>query len=170
MWFAPVLLRRVPQFMFWRYAESVGGCRGARSGDWECEADGPSCGTFALRAPEQKVRLTGWRMRLCSSRRPSQWSEGRGSKAVVRGLGKWHCAEARLERPCFRSCRAGESGGWVGNNQKDGREVQVWFGHGDLSGSGSAFGSCPSQGLPVRSPNASQWCRVHMRRGEAHMY
>ena len=141
MWFAPVLLRRVPQFMFWRYAESVGVWCGTRLGAWECEADGPSCGTFALRAPEQKVRLTGWRMRLCSSRRPSQWSEGRDSQAVVRGLGRCYCSEARSERPGFRSCRAGESGGWVGNNQKDGREVQVCFARGWLRGSGSAFGS-----------------------------
>ena len=77
------------------------------------------------------------------SRRPSQWSEGRGPKAVVRGLGKWHCAEVRLERSRFGSRRVGESGGWLGNaqQQQDGREVQVWFGHGELSGSDSAFGS-----------------------------
>ena len=63
--------------------------------------------------------------------------------------------EVRLERPCFRSGRVGESAGWLGNDRKDGREVQVCFGHGELSGSGSAFGSCSSQGLPVRSRNAS---------------
>ena len=52
-----------------------------------------------------------------------------------------------LERPGSTSCRVGEGGGWIGNNQKDVREVQVCFGHGELSGvSGvsSAFGSCPS--------------------------
>ena len=74
--------------------------------------------------------------------------------------------EVRLERPCFTSGRVGESGGWLGNNQKDGREVQVCFGHGELSGSGSAFVSCSSQRLPVRSRSISQWCRVRMRRGE----
>ena len=78
--------------------------------------------------------------------------------------------EVRLERPGFTSCRVGESGGSLGNNQKDGREVQLWFGHGQLSGSGSAFGSCSSQRLPVRSRNASQWCRMRMRRGVAQTY
>ena len=73
----------------------------------------------------------------------------------------------RLEKPGSTSCRVGERGGWLGNNQKKGREVQVCLGNGDLSGSGSAFGSCSSQGLPVRSRNTSQWCRVPMRRGEA---
>ena len=73
----------------------------------------------------------------------------------------------RLERPGFTSCRGGEGGGWLGNNLNDGREMQVGFGQGELSGSGSAFGSCSSQGLPVRSRKASQWCRVRMRRGEA---
>ena len=81
--------------------------------------------------------------------------------------GREMAQKVRLERPGFTSCRGGESGGWLGNNQKDGREVQVWFGHGELSGSGSAFASCSSQGLPVRSRNALQWCRVRMRRGEA---
>ena len=37
---------------FRRYAESVRDCCGTRSGVWECEADGPSCGTFVLRTPE----------------------------------------------------------------------------------------------------------------------
>ena len=73
----------------------------------------------------------------------------------------------RLERPGFTCCRVREGGGWLGNNQKDRREVQVCFGHRELSGCGSAFGSCSSQGLPVRSRNALQWCRVRMRRGEA---
>ena len=73
----------------------------------------------------------------------------------------------RLERPGFTSCRVGEGGGWHGNNQKDGREVQVCSGHGQLSGSGSAFGSCSLQGLPVRSRNAAEWWRVRVRRGEA---
>ena len=72
-------------------------------------------------------------------------------------MGTWDGAEVRLERPGFACCGVGEGGGWLGNNQKDGREVQVCFGHGELSGSGSAFGSCPSQGLGVRSRNASQW-------------
>ena len=53
----------------------------------------------------------------------------------------------RLERPAFTCCRVGEGDGWLVNNQKDGREVQVWFGHGELSGCGIAFGSCSSQGL-----------------------
>ena len=82
----------------------------------------------------------------------------------------WGVAMAQalpLERPGFTSCRVGEGGGWLGNNPKDGREVQVWFGYGKLSGSNSAFGSCPSQGLPVRSRSSSQYCRVRMRRGEA---
>ena len=73
----------------------------------------------------------------------------------------------RLERPVFTSCRVGEGGGWLDNSQKDGREVQVGFGYGELSGSGSAFGSCSSEGLPVRSRSASKWCRVCMRPGEA---
>ena len=73
----------------------------------------------------------------------------------------------RLERPGFTSCRVGEGGGWLGNTPKARRKVQVCVGHGELSGSGSAFGSCPPQGLPMRSRNASQWCRVRMRRGEA---
>ena len=78
-------------------------------------------------------------------------------------------AEVRLERPGSTSCRVGESGGWLGNVLLDRREVphHLWFGHGELSGVGSAFGSCSSQGLPVHSRNASQWCRVRMRRGEA---
>ena len=71
-----------------------------------------------------------------------------------------------MERPCFRSGRVGESGGWIGNNQKDGREAQVWFRREELSGSGSAFGCCSSKGLPVRSRNASQSGRVRTRRGE----
>ena len=83
------------------------------------------------------------------------------------GGGKWYGAEVRLERPAFTCCRVGEGGGWLGNNQKDGREVQGWLGHGELSGSGSAVGSCSSQGLLLRSPNALQWCRVRMRWGEA---
>ena len=41
---------------FLRYAESVGSWCGTRSGVWECEADGPSCGTLVLRVPEQEVR------------------------------------------------------------------------------------------------------------------
>ena len=44
-------------FCFWRYAEFVGGCCGTRSGVCECEGDGPSCGTFGLRTPEQEVRV-----------------------------------------------------------------------------------------------------------------
>ena len=102
---------------------------------------------------------------------PSQWSERRGSKAVVRGLGKWYGAEVRLARPGVTPCRVGESGGWLGNKQKDGREVQVCFGHGKLSGpGGSAVGSCSSQRLGVRSLNALQWCLVRPRRGEAQTY
>ena len=54
-WFASPL-RRLP---FRRYAESASDCCLTRSGVWECEADGPSCGTFVLRTAEQKVRLTG---------------------------------------------------------------------------------------------------------------
>ena len=42
---------------FWRYARSAHSCCGARSGYWACEADGPACGTFILRTPEQHVRL-----------------------------------------------------------------------------------------------------------------
>ena len=51
----------------------------------------------------------------------------------------------RVEIPGSASCHGGESGGWLGNNQKNGRELQVCFDHGELSGSGSAFGSCSSQ-------------------------
>ena len=76
----------------------------------------------------------------------------------------------RLERAGFTSCHVGEDGGWLGNNQKAGREVPVWFGQGELSASGSAFGNSSSQGLPVRSRNASQWGRVCTRRGEAQRY
>ena len=57
MWLASVLLRRVPQFMLWRYAGSAGRCCGTRSRVWACEADGPSCGTFVLRTPQQQVFL-----------------------------------------------------------------------------------------------------------------
>ena len=63
---------------FWHYAGSAGGCWGTRSGVWECEADGPSCGTFVLRTPEQQVRLTRPHMHGCASRSPSH-----GRKAVV---------------------------------------------------------------------------------------
>ena len=70
----------------------------------------------------------------------------------------------------LRSCRVGESGGWRGKILLDRREVQMSFGHGELSGPGSAFGSCSSQGLEVRSPNTSQWCIVRVRRGEAQKY
>ena len=83
-------------------------------------------------------------------------------------FGEGEMAQAvRLERPVFTPCRGGEGVGWLDNNAKDGREVQVWFGRVQLSGSGGAFGSCSSQGLPVRSRKASHWCRVRMRRGEA---
>ena len=68
---------------------------------------------------------------------------------------------------CFRSGRVGESSGWLGSNQKDGLEMQVSFAYGALSGSGTAFASCSSQGLPVLSRNVSQWCRVCKRPGEA---
>ena len=132
------------------------------------------------------VRLTGRLAAclccVCPSRKcvlgPCEWAAalpgvhctGRKGMApkglcVVWGIGM--AQKVRLKRPGFTSCRAGESGGWIGNNRKDGREVQVCCGHGQLSGSGSAFGGCPSQGLPVRSRNASQWCRVRKRRGEA---
>ena len=73
----------------------------------------------------------------------------------------------RLERQESTSCRVGEGGGWLGNVLLDRREVQLCFGRGELSGFDSAFGSCSSQGLPVRSRNALQWYRVRMRRGEA---
>ena len=73
----------------------------------------------------------------------------------------------RLERPGFTCCRVRKGGGWLGNVLLDGRVVEVCFGHRELSGSGSAFGSCSSQGLPLRSRSTSQWCRVRMRRGEA---
>ena len=62
----------------------------------------------------------------------------------------------RLERPGFTSRRGGEGVGWLDNNAKDGREVQVCFGRGELSGSGGAFGSCSSQGLPA----SVLFCRV----------
>ena len=92
------------------------------------------------------------------------------SKGVARGLGKWNGAEVHLERPGFTFCRVGEGVGWLGNNRKDGREVQVCFGHGELSGSGRSLGSCSPQGLRVRSRTASQWCGVRTRRGEAQTY
>ena len=63
----------------------------------------------------------------------------------------------RLERPVFRFCRVGEGDGWLGNVLLDRRKVHVCSGHGERSGSGSAFGSCSSQGLPVHSRNASPW-------------
>ena len=37
--------------------------------------------------------------------------------------------EVRLERPRFTSCRVGESGGWLGNNQKDRRECVLAMGN-----------------------------------------
>ena len=157
---------------FWRYGELVGGCCGTRSGVWECEADGPSCGTFVLRAPEQEVRLKRPHMHGTSGL-PGVHRSGRKGVVPRRLCVVWRGAMAqavRVEIPGSASCRGGESGGWLGNNQKDGREVQVWFGHGELSGSGSAFAICSSQGLPVFSPNASQCCRVHRRRGEAQTY
>ena len=84
-------------------------------------------------------------------------------------LGREMAQEVRWEIPGSTPC-VGKGGGWLGNSQKDGREVQMCFGHGKLSGSGSAFGSCSSQGLPVHSRNTSQWCRVRTRRGEAQKY
>ena len=72
-----------------------------------------------------------------------------------------------LERPGSTSCRVGEGSGWLGKNRKDGWEVQLCFGHGELSGAGSVFGTCSSQGLPVRIRNASEWCRVRTRRRRA---
>ena len=85
-----------------------------------------------------RPHMHGWAVRS-----PSQWSERRGAKALVHGVGKWDGAEVRLARPGFTCCRVEESGGWLGNNQKDGREVLMCFGHGELSGPASAFGSCP---------------------------
>ena len=67
---------------------------------WECEADRPSCGTFALRTVEQEVRVTGWRMHGIAG------SERRGSKAVMRGSGKWYGAGGAFEETVLqlRSC------------------------------------------------------------------
>ena len=154
---------------FWRYAGSAGSCCGARSIVWACEADGPSCGTFVLRPSEAEVRRKRPHMRGTSGL-PGVCRSGRKGVVPRRLCVVWGRAMAqpvRLERPGIRRYRVGESGGWLGSNQKDGRELQLWFGHGELSGSGGAFGSCSSQGLPVRSRKASQWCRVRMRRGEA---
>ena len=170
VWFASVLLRCVPQFMFlalrWRCGRLL--C-GTRSGVWECEADGPSCGTFVLRTPEDNV---GSKRPHIHGRSGLPGVHRSGRKGVVpRRLcvvwGSGMAQAVRLKRPCFRSRRVGESGGWLGNNQKDGREVQVCFGRGELSGSGSSFCSCPSQALPMLSRNVLQWCRVRKRRGEA---
>ena len=72
----------------WCYAESVGGCWGTRAGAWECEADGPSCGVFVLRVPEQAVRLMRPHVHGWAPRSSWQWSVWRGSKKVVRGLGR----------------------------------------------------------------------------------
>ena len=57
MWFASVLLRRVPQFMHLALRWKCGRFFGTRSGVWACEADGTSCGTFVLRTPEQQVSV-----------------------------------------------------------------------------------------------------------------
>ena len=152
----------------WRYAESVGRCCGTRSGVWACEADGPSCGTFVLRTPEDEVLLKRPHLHGTSALpgvRCSGWKSVVSRRLCV-VWGREMAQTLRVEMPGSASCRGGESGGWLDNNQRDGREVQVWFGRGKLSGSSSAFGSCSSQGLPVRSANASQWCRVRTRRGE----
>ena len=109
-----------------------------------------------LRTPGQEVRLMWPHIHGWAPRRPSQWSERRGSKAVVRGWGNGVEQAVRLARPGVTSCRVGESSGWLGNKQKDGRDVQLCFGHGELSGVSSAFSSCPLQGLPVRRSKASQ--------------
>ena len=129
---------------FWRYAGRAGRWSLTRSGVWACDADGPSCGTFVSRVSEQEVRLNRPHTHGTSGLLGVHRS---GRKGVVprrfcvvwrRGMAQ----KVRLERPCFRSCSRGESGGWLGNNQRDGRESQVWFGHGELSGSGNAFGNC----------------------------
>ena len=132
-------------------------CFGGAPDVW---ADGPSYGTFVLPSPKQRVRLTRPHSHCCAVRSPLQWSERSCSKGVVRGLGKWNGAKVHLERPGFTFCRVGEGVGWHGNNRKDGREVQVCFGHGELSGSSRSLGSCSPQGLRVRSRTASQWCGV----------
>ena len=165
-WFCCVASRNL---WFWRYAESVGGCCLTSSGVWECEADGSSCGTFMLRTPEQPVFLERPHRRGTSAL-PDVCRSGRKGVVPRRLSVVWGgqmAQKVRLEKPGFTSCYGGEGGGWLSNNQKDGRELQVWFGRGELSGSGSAFGSCSSQGLPVRCRSASHWRRVRMRRGEA---
>ena len=153
----------------WRYAGSAGSWCLIRSGYWECEADVPSCGRFVPRTTGDEVLLKRRHM-LGRYALPGVRCSGRKGVVprrlcVVWGIGM--AQTVRVEIPGFASCRGSESGGWLSNNQKDGREVQVCFGHGQLSGSGSAFGSCSSQGLPVRSRNALQWCRVRKRQGEA---
>ena len=95
VWFASVLLRRIPQFMFWRYAEVVGGGWGTRSGDWACEADGPSCGTFVLRAPEQEVRLMRRHMHGTSGR-PGVHRSGRKGVVPMRLCVVWGNGIARM--------------------------------------------------------------------------
>ena len=98
---------------------------------------------FVLRVPEQEVRLMRPDMHGTSGLPGVHRTGGKGVVAR-RWCVVWRrdmAQEVRLERPCFRSCSVGESGGWLGNNQKDGQELQVWFGHGKLSGSGSAFGN-----------------------------
>ena len=127
----------------WRYAGRANRWCLTRSGAWECEADGPSCGTFVLRMAVPEVRLIRPHMHGTSGL-PGVHRSGRRAVVPSRSCVVWRrdmAQEVRLERPCFRSCSVGESGGWLGNNQKDGQELQVWFGHGKLSGSGSAFGN-----------------------------
>ena len=128
--------------------------------------------TLVLRVPEQAVRLMRPHMHATSGL-PGGHGSGRNVVVPRRSCvvsGREIAQAVRLERPGFRSRRVGEVGGWRGNVLLDRREVQVCFGHGELSGSRGAFGSCSSQGLPVRSRNALQWCRVRMRRGEAQTY
>ena len=87
--------------------------------------------------------------------------------AVMHRSGAEFARDAEKLKGTRRCCRLHVDGS---PSASDRREVQVCVGHGELSGSGTAFGSCSSQGLPVRSRNASQWCRVRMRRGEAQKY
>ena len=158
-------------YVFWRYARRAGRLSLTRSGYWQCEADAAACNKDLLCTPGAGSAFDGpacARLLFQGVRR-----SGRKDAVPRRSCVVWGGQMAqvvRLERQESTSCRVGEGGGWLGNVRLHRREVQMWFGHGQLSGAGSAFGSCSSQGLPMRNRKAAQWCRVRMRRGEAQKY
>lgn len=144
------------------------GCCGTRAGDWGCEAERPSCGTFAVRTPGAGSASDGLVyaaplfqriQRSCRSpvvpRRPSLiW-------------GRDMAQEVRLERPACTSCRVGPDDGCLGNAILDRQEVHVYLGHGEIGGTGRLCVSCSSERLPVRRRSTSQSCRVRKSRDEA---